>query len=295
MIWISNPRFLDRTTRLGFDLRRAVRLRRIYEQGGGRQQQGGFSVQRDIAALRLNHEFERWFRVGAALELIHDSFSLRFIDEQSAALQRENFGGPPPPSRIYMPRWFTTLGRVDADDFYVDGASLTGGVGHTSTLWGATHTFSELSLAGQLYKRLPWRSNLAFRADVGLTNTDLIQYFEFIGGLNRVRGYPDSLFQGRGAWSANAEYRIAPLATRWMVLQTVGFVDAGATVDRGLPFDELDALSVGFGLRVISPKIYSLIARFDYAVPLTPGGRPGLSFGAVAVLLKRADVLCAFT
>lgn len=77
----------------------------------------------------------------------------------------------------------------------------------------------------------------------------------------------------------NAEYRVAPIANRWFVLQGVGFVDAGGTDTRTISFDEVDALSVGGGVRLISPKIYGLIMRADYAVPLVGGATGGLSFG----------------
>lgn len=279
LLWFSNPRFLDSYTRAGVDLRRTVRLRRIYDVDSG-EQEGGFTIQRDIAVLRINHEFLRWFRAGANIELVHDSFSLRYISEDSQTLQLQNFGAPPPSSRVYMLRWSTTLGRVNTQDFYVDGWSVTSSVGHSDKLWGASETFSDLDLIARYYKRIPGRGNLAFRALLGLTNTDLIQYLNYIGGLNRVRGYPDSRFRGRGAWSLNAEYRVAPIANRWVVLQGVGFVDIGATDERTLPLAQVDALSVGGGLRLISPKIYGLVMRADYAVPLTGGASGGLSFGA---------------
>ena len=185
----------------------------------------------------------------------------------------------PQSTRVYMLRWNAALGRVNSDDFYVDGWRVAGSVGHSDKLWLSTDTFSDLDLLASYYKRLPWRGNLAMRAHIGMTNTDLIQFYNYIGGLNRVRGYRDSRFRGRAAWSVNAEYRVAPLATRWVVLQGVGFVDVGAAGDRTIPFGEIDALSVGGGVRLISPKIYGLIMRADYAFPLTPGEPSRLSFG----------------
>ncbi len=279
LIWFSNPRFLNQYTRAGVDLRRSVRLRRIYEDRSG-EQEGGFTLQRDIGVLRLSHEVVRWFRLGANVEFVHDSFSSRYINEETTQLQLENFGSTPPSSRVYMLRWFASLGRVNRQDFYFDGGSVTGSVGHSDALWGASQTFSDLDLAARYYLRLPWRGNLAFRALLGLTNTDLIQYLNYIGGLDRVRGFPDSRFRGRGSWSLNAEYRVAPVANRWFVIQAVGFADAGATDDRTLSMAQLDGLSVGGGVRLIVPKVLGLTMRADYAVPLVGGGRGGLSLGA---------------
>ena len=278
MLWFSQPRFLNTYTRVGFDVRRALRQRRIYDEETG-EKEGGFTLQRDLAVLRLNREFLRWFRAGATVELIHDAFSSRFLDDETIALQLANFGDVPERARVYMLRWHASLGRVNSDDFYVDGWSVASSVGHSDELWMSTQTFTDIDFLASYYKRLPWRGNLAMRAHLGMTNTDLIQFYNYIGGLNRVRGYRDSRFRGRGAWSVNAEYRIAPVATRWVVLQGVGFVDVGATADRALAFDRVDALSVGGGIRLISPKIYGLIMRADYAFPLTPGESSRLSFG----------------
>jgi outer membrane protein assembly factor BamA len=95
-----------------------------------------------------------------------------------------------------------------------------------------------------------------------------------------VRGYRDSQFRGNSYWAVNAEYRVAPIASRWFALQMVGFVDSGATADSLNPFIELDAASVGGGVRIISPKIYGFVARFDYAYPIINGAGGALSFGA---------------
>lgn len=278
MVWFVQNRFMDTYTRMGVDLRRALRQRRVYTEAG--DVEGGFTLERSLATLHVNREMLRWLRVGASLELAHDNFSSRFIDEESTLLQVQNFGGLPEDSRVYMLRWNMALGRLNSDDFYVDGWRVFGAVGHTNKVWGATQTFSDFDVTARYYKKLKWRGNLAMRAQLGMTNTDYIQYLNYMGGLNRVRGYRDSRFRGRTAWSVNAEYRVAPLATRWVVLQGVGFVDAGAVGERSVTIDRVDALSVGGGIRIISPKIYGLIMRADYAFPLTPGEPSRLSFGA---------------
>ena len=278
VVWFQDPRFLNSRTSAGIDLWRITRLRSIYEPDGTLE--GGFSLERRIAILRFQREFKRWLYGGLNFEWIDDGFSYDFIPEATREIQQDNFGGLPSGGRAITARGNMRFGRVNRDDFYYDGWSLTQWFGHTDKLWGSDFRFSQLESILVAYKKIPFRGNLAARVRLGFTNTEQIQYLYYMGGLNRVRGYRDSQFRGNSYWAVNAEYRVAPIASRWFALQMVGFVDSGATADSLNPFIELDAASVGGGVRIISPKIYGFVARFDYAYPIINGAGGALSFGA---------------
>lgn len=278
VVWFRDPRFLNTRTSAGIDLWSITRLRSIYEPDGTLE--GGFSLVRRVAILRFQREFQRWLYGGINLEWIDDDFSYDFIADETRETQIANFGGLPEGGRAITLRSNMRFGRVNRDDFYYDGWSFTQWFGHTDKLWGSDFRFSQMESILLGYKRIPFRGNLAARLRLGFTNTEQIQYLYYMGGLNRVRGYRDSQFRGNSYWAVNAEYRVAPIASRWFALQLVGFVDAGATSDRLNPFLELDATSVGGGVRIISPKIYGFVARFDYAYPIMNGAGGALSFGA---------------
>lgn len=278
VLWLRDPRFLNTFTRAGLEAWSVRRLRTIYDEQG--QAEGGFSVHRRMLAMRLQRELLWWLYAGASLELIDDSFSDDFIPDSIRQLQRQNFDGPPDGATAFILRGMMRFGRIDRDDFYYDGWSLSNHVGHSDKIWGADLRFTQIESILLWYKRIPLRGNLAARVRLGTTNAEQIQHIYFLGGLDRVRGYPDSRFRGSSYWTANAEYRVAPISGRWFAAQMVGFLDAGATSQDLFAVDRLQAASAGVGLRLISPKIYSLVMRFDYAWPLIGGQSGALSFGA---------------
>jgi outer membrane protein assembly factor BamA len=153
---------------------------------------------------------------------------------------------------------------------------------HSDPLWGATYRFTQLGVETLWYKSIPGRGNIAARLGVDVGNADQIQHQYYMGGLSEVRGYADSRFRGQNAWVGNLEYRVAPYVSNWFVLQTLGFVDGGGVADTPTDLPRtLSAASAGLGIRLISPKIYRLVMRFDYAFPLiNDDGTSGFSFGA---------------
>ncbi len=277
VLWYRDRRLFDSFWSFSADLWSYTRLRTIYEPGGAVE--GGHVLNRGLLALRFQREFDREFRLGFNLELMQDSFGMDLLPETTQQAQRQNFE-PLEPGRAVIARAYARFGRVNRDDFYYDGWQLLQSIGHSSSLWGATYNFTSMETVLSGYKRIPWRGNLAGRVRYGLTDSRDIQYQYYLGGLDRVRGYPDSRFRGRQYWVANAEYRVAPLATRWVVLQPVTFLDLGRTSDDFGGLLGVDAGSAGVGIRVISPKIYGFVARFDYAFPFLANQPPGLTFGA---------------
>lgn len=94
----------------------------------------------------------------------------------------------------------------------------------------------------------------------------------FIGGDDRLRGYPTSFFFGKDTVFFNLEYRSRSVEILKAQLAGVAFFDAG---DAANGFDMLRAKqSVGFGLRALFPQVNRNVFRVDVAFPLKRGPFP---------------------
>jgi len=140
--------------------------------------------------------------------------------------------------------------------------------------------YNSFSIAGQWYKELPLQSNFCINAELfGADGHGLTNLF-YVGGMNGVRGFPDSFFRGKGLAKANVEYRIPSLNTKWITLQHVFFTDYALVSPRLSELDKAVSIgSGGLGIRIMSPKVYSFMIRFDYGWGLTPLKKQAVSFG----------------
>ncbi|MBX3209120.1 MAG: hypothetical protein KF764_29070 [Labilithrix sp.] len=94
----------------------------------------------------------------------------------------------------------------------------------------------------------------------------------FIGGDDRLRGYPTSFFFGKDTVFFNIEYRSRAVEILKAQLAGVAFFDAG---DAANGFDMLRAKqSVGFGARALFPQLNRNVFRVDIAFPLRRGPFP---------------------
>ncbi|MEO1270031.1 MAG: BamA/TamA family outer membrane protein, partial [Myxococcota bacterium] len=175
------------------------------------------------------------------------------------------------------------LGRLDRDNYLFQGVQMTNRLKRASTFIGSELDMNFIHSETLAYLRLPWQSNLAARLTVGHNNTDADQHLFFIGGLDYMRGYFDGQLRGHNFWQTNVEYRIPSIDTSWVVLQHVAFTDVGDVSERFgalTTFERAPRTSIGTGLRLMSPRIYRLTVRLDYAVTLDTQTPQALSFGA---------------
>lgn len=94
----------------------------------------------------------------------------------------------------------------------------------------------------------------------------------FLGGDDRLRGYPSNFFFGKDWIAYNVEYRSRPVELLGIQLGGVVFFDAG---DAAQGFDLLRAKqSVGVGARILFPQLNRLVTRLDLAFPLKRGPFP---------------------
>jgi hypothetical protein len=114
----------------------------------------------------------------------------------------------------------------------------------------------------------------------------------FLGGSNRLRGYPTNFFAGKDFVSYNAEIRTRPADVLTLELAGTLFYDAGGE------FNGLGNLqtfqSVGFGVRALFPwldrEVFSADIGFPLERPLDATGRPVPPLGVIVTFGQAFDV-----
>lgn len=94
----------------------------------------------------------------------------------------------------------------------------------------------------------------------------------FLGGNNRLRGYPSNYFVGDSVVVSNFEYRSRPVEILKLQVGGAAFYDVGSTYDAVDAFDVNQ--SVGFGVRALFPQLDRVAFRLDIGFPLVKGGLP---------------------
>jgi outer membrane protein assembly factor BamA len=94
----------------------------------------------------------------------------------------------------------------------------------------------------------------------------------FIGGEDRLRGYPTAYFFGKDTVFYNIEYRSRSVEILKAAVGGVLFYDAA---DAANGIENLRAKqSVGFGARILFPQVNRLVLRLDFAFPMNRGPFP---------------------
>ncbi len=275
-LWASDPRFLGERLSLAATVAQTNRTQVFYNDGGAVE--GAHRRTRRSVSVGMGREWLRWFSTGVGLSYVDDSFSVEGLNEDLAELERAR--GIPEAAHFLSGSLAASVGRIDANSYLREGARLSGSAGGSAAGLASNHPHADLTLSGTAFAVLPFKTNVGVRLGVGTTTTDRPEYQYFLGGFNIIRGFLHRRFYGPAYWFGNAELRIPSLDTRWIALQHVAFFDAAAAGARDTFITELDGASVGIGLRFLSPKVYSLLGRIDYAWPVYGDGGSALSFGA---------------
>lgn len=119
----------------------------------------------------------------------------------------------------------------------------------------------------------------ATRIQFGSTTSDLIQYWNYLGGLESIRGFADNRFATRNYWLLNLESRYYLLEQEKFILQSSGFLDLIGIDEKENELKNLHAASAGLGARVILPYFYRLTIRLDFAAPIVKKDDQRISFG----------------
>ena len=280
VVWFRDPRFLGKRIRLGIDLWSVMRNRMLY--ANDRSLIGGYTLQRNMVNLFGDKEWTRYFKTGLSLARNWDKLSDEKLSDQEKQQNSANAFNVNSNEQTLIIKPYFEFGRLNYENYLVSGYLTELKVGMTSTRLLSDRSFTSVTLDNRAFWRLPSSSNLGLKLSFGHTNTDSLQHLFYLGGLENVRGYLDAQYRGKSFVQANAEFRIPSVERNWFVLQHVVFVDSGRVGQElgDLVSGRADSLSsLGAGVRLISPKIYRLNIRLDYAKSFGLGGGQGLSFG----------------
>jgi len=228
----------------------------------------GFAAQRTHARVELTTlTWEDRFRYGGGVDVFDDQMMAPFDPAQVPRV--------PPSIRAGVFDLQARLGRIDTVRLRQRGATieLRPAVGVTSS--NVTPTYGMLWGEVRAFAMFGERWNLAFRAQAASITRAPVQQQIWIGGLDTVRGFPDSHIRARASVTANLEMRFTLFDSTWFAIMPVVFVDAAAAKeDAG---GRVGLLSVGGGVRFLIPRLIATGLRVDGAMPLAETQRAGVT------------------
>ncbi|MFK7827367.1 MAG: BamA/TamA family outer membrane protein [Oligoflexales bacterium] len=277
VLWYRNRRFLGKRLELFLNLWSVARERTLYNIWGKENSvEGGYMLLRKRGVVFLEKEWTWWLKTGIGLQINHDEFTSDFspnVDEVA------DYQGMPENANILLVNFKAKLGRLDYNSYLIDGLEMSSNFEISSKGLGSDLQFFRLEEELKWFKSLPFRSTIGARVGLGISTVNSEPYMYYLGGLDRIRGFKESRFRAKNYWMNNFEYRIPSWKSRWFVLQHIFFYDSIGIALSDHDLAEQSAASLGMGLRVISPKIYRLVLRIDYAKPIHKDDENPISFG----------------
>ncbi len=276
--WIRKNRIGN--TPYGLDLQFWLtnRIRTKYDpQANEAVPDNGFLHKRNKFYLGVSRRFATKLKAVVSYEYNGDDFSDAVVSQEV-----EDAGVLsvlPPITKTHFAGIGIEYGEIDTKDNRSKGYSLYGGFRYGFVADKTVENFLEGNIRLLYFQPLPMQLTFAQRFLAGSTSTSVEQYLFYLGGLDRIRGFSDNRFSGRYYWLSNTELRYLAYTHDWVVLEPTAFIDVVNNVMSERDYFGLTAASAGAGLRVILPKLYRFVLRFDYAQPLKRTDTQKFSFG----------------
>lgn len=275
--WMKKPRLFHSRLGLDFQYWNINRLRTKYETNEEDPvKKTGFLQQREKVFAGLSYDLSFFWNVFLFYEYNHDTFSDKFIADDVKSLLAAT--GLPDSSEVHFAGLRLKYGQTRIDRHLIEGALMQWDYKQGFSSFGGPD-FWQSDLTALWYKTLFRDSTVAQRLMAGFTTTEILQYWYYLGGLDRIRGFTDNRFAGRYFWLSNSEFRQPVIRKTWLVTQAVAFTDLVSTAEQAKGLGKLTAASVGLGLRFVLPKIYRSVLRVDYARPIRKSDDMNISFG----------------
>ncbi len=271
--WFRNPRLFDRRLLLGYDLWFTAKNRELFDDDGDRV--SAFSFEKTRFHVFVEKEFHRWLAVGTGFDYVEHDISEAHLSGRQRRRNRSAGFILPRSSEQLAFEWNARFGRLNYENYLVEGIQSDWLYRLAVEGAGSTETSNQLTIQTRAFARVFDDHNIGANLSLGHTTASLLQDQFFLGGLAEVRGYRDGQFVGSDFWRANLEYRLPSWESSWIVVQHVAFFDIGSAASSFSKTFERDTFqSVGAGLRIISPRVFRLNLRIDYARTLgtDPGG-----------------------
>lgn len=261
-IWFKNPRIFGSKNTLELQLWKQNRLRTKYNQDSDQPEPTeGFLHERDKVYLNYDHYLSKSFSLSALYEYNQDNFSDELLPD-GVPLS----GKIPSSSEYHFIGSRVMYSPVQADSsLKVDlGFELRHGFAAEEEQKNFWTAFGEFKLSKYIFRD----HKLVYRLMAGATDTDVLQFWHYLGGLDRIRGFEDNRFAGSFYWLSNAEYRAPIITAENYILMAVAFSDVVAASDEASGLSSISGASIGVGARIILPKIYRFVLRLDFAKPI---------------------------
>ena len=277
VVWLRQPRFMQKSLKLGADLWSVKRPRELYAADG--ESLGSFVLDEDKLNLFIDREYGNWLTLGMGMEyrrtgLLAVEKKPELDMETSLQLDEQHR------STWTVARLYTKLGQLNYDNFLIEGTLSEFVV--SRALSNSESQFTRFDWDNRIFITLPYQANLGMRLRLGSTTGSDLENVYYLGGFEHIRGYEDGQFRGRRFWHGNLEYRVPFYKLPWLVLQANTFVDA-AQILRAVDEDDKKAdnlhYSWGMGIRFISPRIYRFIGRLDLTLDTGSSSGKRVSFG----------------
>ncbi|MCB0365907.1 MAG: BamA/TamA family outer membrane protein [Bdellovibrionaceae bacterium] len=278
VVWFKNPRLFDKRLVWDLQLWNTSRVRTKYNQDLDEAVPiTGFLHRRDRAYTALTWLMNDSWSLRAGTEFNRDSFSDKFLDPEIKQLLAAK---PLPPDADV---WLSTIGlqwgQIDYNGHLEDGLLVDLEYGYGAARSDGIKDFHQTNIAFEYKKSFLGRGTFAQRNLSGTTTTQVLQYWYYLGGLDRIRGFSNDRFAGRYYLLNNSEFRWVWWDRPKYIVQSVAFIDALSAGEEFRTLGTLKGASAGVGLRVVLPRVYRFVLRFDYASPLRKEDDMNVSFG----------------
>lgn len=284
VVWLREPRLFGSNLKFSLDLWSVMNVYKIYDRSGtSTELEHAYLEDQKRISSELEYKFTEKFSVSFNFSRHQNEYSDRSLTEEENKVTN-NF--PLPDAEIHNKFGLgLRLGVINYGPWNQSGQTLEINVKQTNYAFESghidNHKSNEFFANYKGFLDLPFSSsfavNFSHEKKSKPTESDKI----FVGGLDKVRGFLDNRFKGNNVNLANFEYRIPSYESSSIVLQHIVFFDYGSIIDESDDFETRrnEIYSVGTGLRFISPKIYRLVGRLDFAKSLKGDGKLPISFG----------------
>lgn len=277
VIWNKVPRISDSKYFTDVQYWNTKRIRLKYDQ----------TEDSPVLTKALLHESEKFYfglgyestidlRIRAIFESHQDQFTTDFVSDKYLAKVSGQI--VPPSSKYLFLGSQLDWGQLNTIRHSPEGHLVTVSFKYAKAQEKGLTDFTSARIEYLAYKHSK-DFIFANRIQAGATNTKVLQYWNYLGGLESIRGFADNRFAARNFWLVNSEMRKSLSENRDRILQGISFLDFAGIDESGNDYFDLHAASFGLGGRLILPKLYRVIVRLDFAIPILKNDDERISFG----------------
>ncbi len=279
ILWFKNPRLFGEDHGVDLQYWNIKRIRVKYDQKtSGPVIKSGFLQEREKIYADYFREISSDRVIRFSVDYNSDDFSTDFLPDD---VQEKNGPNPllPPRSQLLISKVGLELGHIQGEPQSLEGSKIGFYFGYAQPLNSRVQSFVQGDINYHSYSTLAPGWQLAQRFLIGSTSTEILQYWHYLGGLDRIRGFADNRFSGRHFGLSNSEIRYLFLQNPSMLIQAATFLDLATIGDKFSDLNQIHAASLGGGFRFILPKFYRFVLRLDYAKPIIKNDTMNFSLG----------------